>query len=30
LGCGFRSKATFNRIFKQHTGVTPTQYRARR
>ncbi len=30
LACGFRSKATFNRIFKQHTGVTPTQYRARR
>jgi AraC-like DNA-binding protein len=27
LACGFRSKATFNRIFKQHTGLTPTQYR---
>jgi AraC-like DNA-binding protein len=30
FGCGFRSKATFNRIFKLHTGVTPTQYRRRR
>ena len=30
LACGFRSKATFNRIFKQHTGLTPTQYRALR
>ena len=30
LACGFRSKATFNRIFKQHTGLTPTQYRAGR
>ena len=28
LACGFRSKATFNRICKQHTGVTPTQYHA--
>ena len=25
--CGFRSKATFNRIFKRHTGLTPSQYR---
>jgi len=25
--CGFRSKATFNRVFKQHTGVTPGQFR---
>jgi len=28
LACGFRSKATFNRIFKRHTGLTPSQYRA--
>ncbi len=26
---GFNSKATFNRIFKQHTGQTPTQYKTR-
>jgi len=25
--CGFNSKATFNRLFKQYTGVTPTQYK---
>lgn len=24
---GFHSKATFNRIFKRHTGYTPSQYR---
>ena len=25
--CGFRSKASFNKIFKQMVGVTPSQYR---
>ncbi len=25
--CGFQSKATFNRIFKQKFGMSPTQYR---
>lgn len=25
--CGFNSKATFNRLFKQYTGTTPTQYK---
>jgi len=25
--CGFNSKATFNRLFKQHTGLTPSQYK---
>ncbi|MEO0627381.1 MAG: AraC family transcriptional regulator [Bacteroidota bacterium] len=26
LEAGFNSKATFNRVFKQHTGQTPSQY----
>jgi AraC-like DNA-binding protein len=25
--CGFNSKATFNRLFKQYTGLTPSQFR---
>ncbi len=25
--CGFNSKATFNRLFKNHTGLTPSQYK---
>lgn len=26
MECGFNSKATFNRIFKSYTGITPTQF----
>ena len=26
LDCGFSSKAAFNRIFKMHTGLTPSEY----
>ncbi len=25
--CGFNSKASFNRVFRDHTGMTPTQFR---
>ncbi len=25
--CGFNSKATFNRLFKQYTGLTPSQFK---
>jgi AraC-like DNA-binding protein len=27
--CGFNSKSTFNKIFKRHTSLSPTQYRER-
>ncbi|MDR0730348.1 MAG: AraC family transcriptional regulator [Treponema sp.] len=27
LDCGFGSKETFNRLFKQHTGIVPSLYR---
>ena len=30
LNCGFSSKSSFNRIFKQHTGLTPTAYKNNR
>ena len=28
--CGFNSKATFNRVFKQKTGLSPSQFKATR
>lgn len=28
--CGFRSLATFNRVFKEHTGTNPSAYRNRK
>jgi len=28
VDAGFNSKASFNRVFKQYTGVTPSSYRA--
>lgn len=27
LACGFNSKSALNRIFKQHTGMTPSEFR---
>jgi AraC-like DNA-binding protein len=27
LECGFNSKTSFNRIFKEETGFTPTEYK---
>ena len=30
LEAGFSSKATFNRVFKRSTGMTPSQYREAR
>ena len=27
--CGFRSQRSFNRVFREFTGMTPTDFRAR-
>ena len=27
LACGFSSKASFNRVFREHTGMSPTEWR---
>lgn len=29
LSCGFQSFSQFNRVFRKHIGITPTQYRKR-
>ncbi|MEQ8534179.1 MAG: helix-turn-helix domain-containing protein, partial [Imperialibacter sp.] len=27
MECGFNAKTSFNRIFKEETGLTPTEYK---